>query len=183
MNDFEKRKKLAQANLSRMFLYYNDFITEKQNESIREKINIFKECNDVHISTEQLNSVDYVYNDNPIEDFEYIIVSHEASHDWGNCYNFMEIHGYAVGKVYTMKEEVGVAYIEGLHVTESERNKKYGTDMIKRLIYKCKEIGAKKCTLWCDKSKWVYDWYKRLGFRYDGEKEDQDGYVWMVKDI
>lgn len=64
MSDLENRKKLAQANLSRMFLYYNDFITEKQNESIREKINIFKECNDVHISTEQLNSVDYVYNDN-----------------------------------------------------------------------------------------------------------------------
>ena len=113
----------------------------------------------------------------------YKFIEHDAKHDWGNDYSFMEIHGYAVGRVYTIKDEENSAYIEGLHVSKEERKKCIGTEMINKLINKCKEIGSKKCTLWCDKSKWVYDWYKRLGFRYDGDKEDQEGYVWMVKDI
>lgn len=36
MSDLENRKKVAIANTCRMYLYYNDFITEKQNESIRQ---------------------------------------------------------------------------------------------------------------------------------------------------
>jgi hypothetical protein len=55
--------------------------------------------------------------------------------------------------------------------------------MINRLIDKCKKIGTKKITLWCDKNKWVYKWYQKLGFKYDGDKKDQEGYVWMVKEL
>ena len=183
MIDFENRRKLAIANLSRMYLYYNDFITDKQNEKIHEKINNFKESNNVRISSNQLNSVDYVYNDNPKDDFDCQFIEHEASYDWGNDYNFIEIQGYAVGRVYTIKEEDGIAYIEGLHVSENERRQGIGYDMMSKLIDKCKEIGAKKIMLWCDKRSWVYKWHQRLGFKYDGDKEDQEGYVWMVKEL
>lgn len=119
---------------------------------------------------------------NSIKDFDNNIISHEASYDWGNDYSFMEIHGYAVGRVYTIKEEDN-AYIEGLHVSEEQRRNGMGSDMMSKLIDKCKEIGANKVTLWCDKSKWMYEWYQRLGFKYDGDKEDQEGYVWMVKNV
>lgn len=112
-----------------------------------------------------------------------VIIEHEAKCDWGDIYRFMEIHGYAVGCVYTIKEEVGEAYIEGLHVSEKERGNGIGSHMMKKLIDKCKEIDAKKITLWCEKSKWMYKWYQRLGFKYDGDKEDQEGYVWMVKEL
>ena len=83
----------------------------------------------------------------------------------------------------TLKEEDGVAYIEGLHVSEAERGNGHGSDMMNKLIDKCKEIGAKKITLWCEKNKWMHIWYKRLGFNDDGDKEDQEGFVWMVKEL
>lgn len=117
------------------------------------------------------------------EYFNWNIIHHDASYDWGNVYYFMETHGYAVGKIYTIKEEGGNAYIEGLHVSEGQRGKGIGSEMINRLIDKCKKIGSKKITLWCDKSKWMYDWYQKFGFKYDGDKNDQDGFVWMVKEL
>lgn len=46
-----------------MYLYFNDFITEKQNEQINKKTKRFQEKNKVSINMEQLSSVDYVYND------------------------------------------------------------------------------------------------------------------------
>lgn len=183
MEDLEKRKKLAIANSSRMFLYFNNFITEKQNEIIHEKIKRHQDKNKVKISCEQLNSVDYVYNDNPKCDFDCQFIVHGASYDWGDDYIFVEINGNASGRVYTLKEEEGVAYIEGLHVSEKERQKGIGKDLIDKLIDKCKEIGTKECMLWCDKSKWVYEWYQRLGFVYYADKQDQEGVVWMCKKI
>lgn len=65
----------------------------------------------------------------------------------------MEIHGYAIGRVYTLKEEHDAAYIEGLHVSKEKRNKLLGTTMINHLINKCKEIKVNECVLWCDKNK------------------------------
>nr|DAE53330.1 MAG TPA: acetyltransferase domain containing protein [Bacteriophage sp.] len=117
------------------------------------------------------------------EKISWNIIHHNAIYDWGNDYSFMEIHGYAVGRVYTIKEEADVAYIEGLHVSEVVRRKGIGTEMINKLIDKCRETGSKKCNLWCDKNKWMYKWYQRLGFKYDGDKKDQDGFVWMVKEL
>lgn len=43
MSDLENRKKVVIANTCRMYLYYNDFITEKQNEQINKKTKIFQE--------------------------------------------------------------------------------------------------------------------------------------------
>lgn len=181
MSDLENRKKVAIANTCRMYLYYNDFITEKQNEQINKKTKRFQEKNKVSINMEQLSSVDYVYNDNAKDYYDCDIISHEASYDWGNDYSFIEIHGYAVGRVYTIKEEEDNAYIEGLHVSESQRRNGIGSDMMKKLIDKCNEIGVNKITLWCEKNKWMHLWYKRMGFKDDGDKEDQEGFVWMIK--
>lgn len=183
MNNFENRKKLALANQSRMFLYYGNFITEAQNRDIHDKLNRFKSKNKIEISREQLNSVECIYNDNPKDDFDCKIIEHEANYEWGNDYTFLEIHGYASGRIYTLKDEEGVAYIEGLHVSEKERLKLLGTDMLNRLIDKCKEIGAKECFLWCDKHKWMYQWYQSIGFKYYEDKADQEGFVWMVKEL
>lgn len=183
MESAEKRKKVAIAYTCRMYLYYNGFITDRQGDIINKKIKKFQDKNCVEISMEQLSSVDYIYNDNAKDYYDCDIISHEASYDWGNDYNFIEIHGYAVGRVYTIKEEEGVAYIEGLHVSENKRGNGLGSDMMSKLIDKCNEIGAKKITLWCDKNKWMHIWYKRLGFNDDGDKEDQDGFVWMVKEL
>lgn len=108
-------------------------------------------------------------------------IVHEAKYDWGEDYQFMEVHGYAVGRVYTLKEEQNVAYIEGVHVSKEQRHNKLGTELLNKLIDKCKDIKAKECMLWCDKNKWMYEWYQRLGFKYWGDKKDQEGFVWMMK--
>lgn len=183
MSDFDKRKKLSIANSCRMFLYYGDFINSKQNDEIKNDIERYKRKENIEITNEQLSSVNFVYNDNAKEINDCQFIEHVANYWWGDDYHFMEIHGYAVGRVYTLKEEEGSAYIEGLHVSENERLKTIGSELLNKLIQKCIDLGAKECMLWCEIKSWVYDWYARLGFKYLEDKKDEEGYVWMVKSL
>lgn len=70
MEDLEKRKTVASANLCRSYLYLGGFITEKQNYQIHDKIKKFIVKNKVYISREQLEAIDFAYNDNPNKDNE-----------------------------------------------------------------------------------------------------------------
>lgn len=183
MSDLEKRKTVASANLCRSYLYLGGFITDKQGYQIHEKIKKFIVKNKVYISREQLKAIDFVYNDNPEADIINTIC-HEVDYgDHGKMFTIMERGGYAIGRVYTISKDAKEAYIEGLHVSEVKRKQHYGTCIINMLIAKCKDIGASRCILWCDKRKWTHSWYNRLGFVDDGDKQDQKGFVWMVKEL
>lgn len=112
----------------------------------------------------------------------YKFLEHERKNKWGYDCTFMEAEAKAVGRVYILSEDKYVAYIEGLHVSENERLKTIGSELLNKLIEKCKTIGAKECMLWCLKNSWEYYWYQRLGFEYWSEYPE-DGYVWMCKKL
>lgn len=60
----EYRATLAKANLSRSLLYMCGFLSESENEKVHKRIMKFKEENDIAITSAQLDSADFVYNDN-----------------------------------------------------------------------------------------------------------------------
>ena len=108
---------------------------------------------------------------------------HERNNRWGRDFLFMEENGIAVGRVYLYNDDKAVAYIEGLHVSENNRRNRIGTNLINMLIEKCKELDADVCMLWCYTDDWVHDWYKKLGFKDNGEYQYDDNAIWMVKTI
>lgn len=58
------RETLAKANLSRTLLYMCGFLTESENEKVHKRIMAFKSKKKLEISEAQLESADFVYDDN-----------------------------------------------------------------------------------------------------------------------
>ena len=84
--------------------------------------------------------------------------------------------------LYWYNDDNDSIYLEGLNVDESIRNKKLGTILLKL----CDLIGIVLCFkniyLWVEKDSWMYNWYKRIGYSYFSNHE-QDNYVWMIKSL
>lgn len=113
----------------------------------------------------------------------YNFIEHERHNRWGDDYIFMEENGKAVGRVYYYSDEPDIAYIEGLHVSEDERQKRIGSILLDKLVQKCIDSGARECMLWCYKDSWVLNWYICLGLEYCSEHQDEENAVWMIKNL
>lgn len=112
----------------------------------------------------------------------YKFIEHYRNNKWGDDYIFMEEEGKAIGRVYIYKDNPDIAYIEGLHVSEKERLKTIGSELLNKLITKCKDLGAKECMLWCYKNSWLFYWYQRLGFKFHDNYEEENA-IWMIKSL
>ena len=64
----ENRKKLAIATICRAYLNIHGFITPAENRRIHNKIMEWQDKNNVSISKAQLDSADFVYDDNTKEE-------------------------------------------------------------------------------------------------------------------
>lgn len=60
----ENRRKLAIATLCRAYLNIHGFITPAENRRIHNRIMEWQDKNKVSISEEQLDSADFIYDDN-----------------------------------------------------------------------------------------------------------------------
>lgn len=56
----ELRSKIAIANACRTFLYFNDFLSDTENDKIHKKISKYQDKNKIAISREQLDSVEFI---------------------------------------------------------------------------------------------------------------------------
>lgn len=63
----KNRKKLAIAILCRAYLHIHGFITDSENRRIHNKIMKWQNENKVSISEAQLDSADFIYDDNAKE--------------------------------------------------------------------------------------------------------------------
>lgn len=59
----EYRKKLAIIDACRTYLYFKCIITDNENETIFKRIKKYQYKHKIEISREQLDSVDFTYND------------------------------------------------------------------------------------------------------------------------
>lgn len=64
----ENRRKLAIATLCRAYLNIHGFITPEENKRVFNRILKWQDKNKVSISVAQLDSVDFVYDDNAKEE-------------------------------------------------------------------------------------------------------------------
>lgn len=58
------RKKLAIAVICRSFLHMNGFLSDSENNNIHTRIKKWQDKNQVQITEAQLDSTDFIYNDN-----------------------------------------------------------------------------------------------------------------------
>ena len=83
-------------------------------------------------------------------------------------FNNSSLIGYLVGEFRALNDSRYVYYISYLFVSESFRNKKIGTLMMKLIIKKCKSLGVKFILLTCDSNdNKIVNFYKKLGFIKD----------------
>lgn len=64
----KNRKKLAIAILCRAYLHIHGFITDSENRRIHNKIMKWQDENKISISEAQLDSADFIYDDNAKEE-------------------------------------------------------------------------------------------------------------------
>jgi GNAT superfamily N-acetyltransferase len=84
-------------------------------------------------------------------------------------------------RVYFFREDVSKYYLEGFHTEYSYRKKGFGKQLFESVISFCRQCQAQEVLLWCKKTSWVYEWYKKQGFVDEGvKKEDEPGCVWMT---
>lgn len=68
MKEIENRKKLAILDLCRSYLFVEGFLTETEALRLHQKILKWKDKNEVKLTRAQLDSANFVYNDNAKEE-------------------------------------------------------------------------------------------------------------------
>lgn len=111
-------------------------------------------------------------------------IYHSKTESWGSSIFLMEKEGKAFGRLYWYNDDILNKYIEGLSVDDQFRKQKIGTSLLKRLEKISKSMCANSISLKVEKNTWMYDWYKRLGYKEcktNEEKENENNFIWMTK--
>lgn len=111
------------------------------------------------------------------------IVIHANEWKWGRSFDIISNDGHATVSVSVTKEEPEQAYISGLSVHESSRREGLGKKMMDFAIDVARQNTCKYAYLLTDKDSFVFEWYKRLGFKYYGDRPNDNGFVPMYMEL
>lgn len=111
------------------------------------------------------------------------MVIHSNLWKWGRSFDIIANDGTATISVSVTNDEPEQAYISGLSVWSPSRRKGLGTRFVNMALVQAKECGCKYAFIMADKDSFVFDWYKRMGFKYYGHKQDDNGFVPMYREI
>lgn len=111
------------------------------------------------------------------------MVIHKNEWKWGKSFYLIEEDGTATISVSVTNDEPEQAYISGLSVLKGHRRKGLGTMFMNMALVEAKSLGCKYAYLMADKDSFVFEWYKRMGFKYYGHKQDDNGFVPMYREI
>lgn len=64
------------------------------------------------------------------------------------------------------KDNKFVAYLSDLSVLEHSRRNGIGNHLLEASKKHARKMGAKMLCLWTDPNQWMFDWYKRHGFKH-----------------
>lgn len=101
--------------------------------------------------------------------------------DWGDAVVIMEQTGIGMCRAYRYKDDALSIYFDWLSVHPNSRKQGLATELISVLHQLAKQLNAQYCYLWVKKDTWVADWYKRLGYEYYSENEDEPGCIWLKR--
>ncbi len=103
---------------------------------------------------------------------------------WGHSTTFITTDGKATVVLSVRKDSPEWGYISSFMVHDSVRRQGIGTALMKETEERARQKGLKYLYLQADKSKFVKEWYERLGFVDKGDAEDTEGHdVQMQKEL
>lgn len=105
-------------------------------------------------------------------------ICHLSEADWGWTINVMEKSGRAFARTYYLNETSDTIYFDWLSVDKEFRSGGLATELLNSHI-KVSEFFNLESMLWVDKNSWVEEWYKRKGYEYHAEYNDES--VWLIK--
>lgn len=109
---------------------------------------------------------------------KYII--HTSDYNFNEYYIYiMEREGNAFVRLCMEKDEL---YIDMLSVSKSHRKKGIASELLLISEQISKFLICNNILLWCNKSKWVFNWYKRKGYNFYQNHEEYNC-VWMKKEV
>ena len=106
--------------------------------------------------------------------------------DWDDLINFpiMSQDGKSSCYAYIYKEDKTTMYLGNLYVSEDERGKGRGKDILNYVRKLAEEKGCNQLILKVKINGWVREWYEKEGFElYSIDEEEPDVYVWYEKKI
>ena len=108
---------------------------------------------------------------------------HKNEWKWGKSFDLLFEDGTATISVSITNDEPEQAYISALSVYEPRRNEGRGRAMMLNAMEVARLKGCKYAYLMTDKDSFVFEWYKRMGFKYYGHKQDENGFVPMYIEL
>ena len=110
-------------------------------------------------------------------------ISNYSEGEVSDTIHIMTINGTAYCRIYWFRDDNTTVYLSELNVSDIERE--CGVGLTLQVLREQIGIimGANKSCLWVDKTKWMYEWYKRRGYiEYTDHKTEKNA-VWMKKDL
>ena len=90
---------------------------------------------------------------------------------WGDSYYIIMNDGLGMVSLQVDKKEPEAGCINNLSVHISTRKQGIGNELLKYVEQFAKSINLKEIYLKCDKTSFVYPWYKRNGFNPDNSRK------------
>lgn len=110
-------------------------------------------------------------------------IVHEFTEDWGGGYMVMESEGIGFGRLYWLKGNKDVAYIDWLGVEYNYQEQGLGTALQIKREQMATELGFKYIRLFVKKGSWQRKWYARRGYKYYGKDSVSKDNVWLTKKL
>ena len=111
------------------------------------------------------------------------MVIHKNEWNWGRSFTFVLYGGSAVITMSITDDEPLQAFFSGLSVCEPYRKRRRGTKCLECAMEQARLEGCKYAYLMADMDSFVFEWYKRRGFRYYGDKPNENGVVPMYIEL
>lgn len=101
--------------------------------------------------------------------------------DWGVIYTYTNnCSGFVL---YTYNDDISVVYLSSIYVSPPERNKGFGNNILHIAEKEAKRMKFSTICLKVLKDSWKYKWYSDWGYKDLCIDEEDERYIWKVKDI
>ena len=111
------------------------------------------------------------------------MILHNNKWQWGDSYTIIEEDGMGMIEFDVTKDEPEVAYVKGLSVFRTHRLHGLGNRLLDEALQEAKKRGCKYAWLHASKEDFVFKWYLRRGFKYYGDKVNENGFVPMFMEL
>lgn len=101
--------------------------------------------------------------------------------DWGIIKYFF--NDYSRFALYQYDDDKSIVYLSNVYVNEEHRGNGEGNHLLMLALEEAKIFNADYIVLKCLKNNFVYHWYERNGFYFLSDDDNDEKYVWMMKDL